>query len=93
MIGAVTAKGASDRATIVVKLKSGETGFVTVDGQSSAALLGLVTPWLRRHGINLEEPAVGPTLIADELTKLAGLRDSGVLSDDEFHSAKARLLA
>lgn len=31
--------------------------------------------------------------IADELSKLAGLRDQGVLTDDEFAAQKARLLA
>ena len=30
---------------------------------------------------------------ADELTKLAALRDSGVLTDDEFATQKAKLLA
>jgi hypothetical protein len=30
---------------------------------------------------------------ADELTKLAALRDSGVLTDDEFTTQKAKLLA
>jgi hypothetical protein len=35
---------------------------------------------------------VNTTSIADELTKLAQLRDSGILSDSEFASAKARLL-
>jgi hypothetical protein len=34
----------------------------------------------------------GTASIADELAKLAQLRDSGVLSDEEFQSAKARLL-
>jgi hypothetical protein len=29
---------------------------------------------------------------ADELTKLAGLRDSGVITDAEFAAQKARLL-
>jgi len=33
-----------------------------------------------------------PTTVADELTKLAQLRDSGILSDEEFASQKARLL-
>lgn len=33
-----------------------------------------------------------PTLIADELRKLAELRDAGVLNDEEFGHAKARLL-
>ncbi|MBI3157106.1 MAG: PspC domain-containing protein [Burkholderiales bacterium] len=31
--------------------------------------------------------------IADELTRLQSLRDSGTLSDDEFQRAKARVLA
>ena len=31
-------------------------------------------------------------LIADELTKLASLRDSGVLTDAEFAAQKAKLL-
>ena len=30
---------------------------------------------------------------ADELAKLTGLRDSGVLSDEEFATQKAKLLA
>ncbi len=30
---------------------------------------------------------------ADELTKLAGLRDSGVLTDEEFTAQKSKLLA
>jgi hypothetical protein len=32
------------------------------------------------------------TLIADELRKLAQLRDQGVLSPEEFESQKAKLL-
>jgi hypothetical protein len=36
--------------------------------------------------------AAAPISIADELTKLAGLRDSGVLTDEEFAALKAKLL-
>lgn len=36
--------------------------------------------------------AAGGTSIADELSKLAALRDSGVLSAEEFASQKAKLL-
>jgi hypothetical protein len=44
-----------------------------------------------RHYI---EHAASPTASsADELTKLASLRDSGVLTADEFTTAKARVLA
>lgn len=38
-------------------------------------------------------PAASSTSLADELGKLAGLRDAGVLSDEEFDAQKARLLA
>jgi hypothetical protein len=34
-----------------------------------------------------------PVSVADELKKLADLRDSGVLSGDEFEAQKARLLS
>ncbi|MGW5331829.1 DUF4429 domain-containing protein [Streptomyces bauhiniae] len=37
--------------------------------------------------------ATGPASLADELTKLAALRDQGVLSTTEFEQQKARLLA
>jgi hypothetical protein len=37
-------------------------------------------------------PTPAPSSIADELAKLAKLRDDGVLTDAEFASAKARLL-
>jgi hypothetical protein len=33
-----------------------------------------------------------PTSVADELKKLAELRDAGILSEEEFVAAKARLL-
>jgi len=37
-------------------------------------------------------PAAGGTDIVAELQKLATLRDQGILSDDEFAAAKAKLL-
>jgi hypothetical protein len=33
------------------------------------------------------------TSLSDELQKLASLRDSGILSDQEFQSAKSRLIS
>jgi hypothetical protein len=44
VLGAVTAKAASDRATSLVTLKSGETGYLTVNNQSAASLLGSLNP-------------------------------------------------
>lgn len=60
-----------------------------------------IETWFRGHpdfGRNTDPaPAPAPPqldgrLIADELIKLAGLRDAGILSDVEFTFQKARLL-
>jgi len=40
-----------------------------------------------------EQPKLPPSSLADELRKLADLRDTGVLSTNEFDAQKARLLA
>ena len=41
-----------------------------------------------------QEPQAGPQFsVADELEKLADLRDRGVLSDEEFEEQKSKLLA
>ena len=40
-----------------------------------------------------EAPAAGPVSIAAELRELASLRDSGILTDEEFNQQKKRLLA
>jgi hypothetical protein len=101
VLGAVASKGASDRATMLVTLKSGETGYLTVDGQSTASLLGTLSPWLREHGIapgppKESAPSEGDTglkLIADELAKLAELRNTAVISEDEFQALKSKLIA
>ena len=54
---------------------------------------------MREHGIALgspdtepAQPPTAPKLIADELGKLAQLRDSGVLSQEEFVALKTQLI-
>jgi len=39
-----------------------------------------------------QDPPSGPNNVADQLTKLADLRDRGILSETEFQAQKARLL-
>lgn len=46
-----------------------------------------------RRMVALNTGGVSRASTADELTKLADLRDSGVLSEDEFQAQKARLLS
>jgi hypothetical protein len=57
-----------------------------------------VEAWFRAHGDfgantrSLARSTVAPTSVADELAKLAQLRDAGVLSPAEFEAQKAKLL-
>ena len=98
LIFGVLGLAAADRGTFLVHLKNGQTGYFTIDGYTENRLLGKLSPWL--HALNI--PIGAPTTIAltatpsisvaDELTKLAGLRDSGVLTEDEFLAQKAKLL-
>ncbi len=87
------ARGTEDRGTLFVHMKGGETGYFTVKGYSEAKLLSRLAPWCRKVGI-----PVGPSTpdadngVADELAKLATLRDQGVLTSKEFDAQKARLL-
>ena len=58
-----------------------------------------IEAWFRAHGdfgANTRSqavPTVAPTSVADELAKLAQLRDAGVLSPAEFEAQKAKLLS
>jgi hypothetical protein len=45
-----------------------------------------------RHALSPQAQAAAPDL-ADQLSKLATLRDKGILTDEEFATQKARLLA
>ncbi len=58
-----------------------------------------IEEWFRAHtdfGKNNQRtssaPAAGAASVADELAKLAQLRDSGVLTEQEFAALKAKLL-
>jgi hypothetical protein len=98
----LAAKGARDQGTFLVHLKNGQTGYFTIDGFSESQLRGKISPWLNSMGIPQGVPAKSEIghinasnphgSIADELGKLAALRDSGVLTDEEFAAAKAKIL-
>lgn len=56
-----------------------------------------IEAWFRAHPdfgrSTRPAPVSGSSqLIADELSKLAGLRDAGVLTEDEFEAQKAKML-
>jgi hypothetical protein len=90
--------GASRLQQVFVVIGGGtELASVAVNHGTSAA----IEAWLRSHPLFRADarqasltsrPGENTVAIADELTKLAQLRDSGALSPAEFEQAKAKLL-
>lgn len=81
--GSATTHGRNQKN--VKELISATSAVLQRHGEAWAREAGVPTPGAER------ELGAVPS-VADELAKLAGLRDQGVLSDDEFASQKARLL-
>ncbi len=98
ILGGLAAKGSKKEAAVVVRTKGGETAYYQVDKQDPIRLRAKITPVLHAAGVPFfgEEAirsAAQPVDVADELRKLAGLRDEGILTEDEFQAQKAKLLA
>jgi ribosomal protein S27AE len=105
----LAAKGSRNQATVVIRTKGdeGEAGYFTIQRTSAVEVKAKLDPWLRARRVPWYEDqqhdelagrlafgATSPPLsIADELDKLGGLRQSGVLSDEEFDTLKARLIS
>jgi hypothetical protein len=66
----------------------------TIDGLAAALLTQAraVNAELIRAQQQAQAPTPAPVSVADELAKLAGLRQSGVLSNAEFEAEKSKLL-
>src|ERR1700677_1495342 len=61
VLGGLAAKGAADRATIVLHLKSGLTGYIMVKKRFAASVLGLLAPWRQAAAIPLGDPPKAQT--------------------------------
>jgi hypothetical protein len=103
IFGALGAKGAKDRTYIIVNRNDGAQGVWEVDKMAPMQVRADLNPVLQVAGVPfVGEPLsappapavaqVAPQSMAEELERLAGLRDRGILSDEEFGIAKARLL-
>lgn len=82
---------------IVIYSAGTKSLFTNVEKNAGKAITSRLRDLLASAG--LDEPSQKPKLdgnsgsgVADELKKLAELRDSGILTDDEFTAEKARLL-
>jgi hypothetical protein len=74
-----------------IAARSAEYVLVSTTVDSGALNMMLTPVQLRIRQAQAQSPAA-TTSVADELTKLAQLRDAGALSDAEFGAAKTRLL-
>lgn len=96
ILGAVSTKHSEDRASFLVNISNGQTGYFSMIGFSEEMVLAKVSPWLRSVGIPIRkvgsDSALSRSSIADELAKLATLKEAGVITDAEFAAQKAKLL-
>lgn len=101
VLGGLGAKGAADRAFLSIYRNDGAAACYQIGKKSPQAVRAQLTPLLGKVGVRfLDGPLTQVTAtfsaqvsVADELAKLAALRDQGVLTPEEFDQQKANLLA
>ena len=77
-----------DRCTVVVAGEADEWAIQTVQ----RALASPASSSVPEQGVITAASVASSSSSADELAKLAELHESGILGDEEFQAAKARLL-
>lgn len=101
VLGGLGAKGSADRAEVVVFRRDGSSAFFQVDKISRLALKAKLAPLLAFAGVPCvdDQPITAPPQAApavpdpaEQLLKLAQLRDAGIVSDEEFAAKKAEIL-
>lgn len=100
VLGGLASKGAKNEVAVVVHLKSGATVYYLLPDskEGPVAVRMKAGPVLQTAGIPFTDdagsasaPVAGPD-VADQLRKLGGLRDDGLLTDEEFAAQKAKWL-
>lgn len=91
-ITSVTSKSGIINATVSIMTGGARAEITSVYKDDAKAFVDLARDAVATYG-SAPAPAAAAPSTADELVKLAGLRDQGVLTDEEFTAAKARLLA
>jgi Short C-terminal domain len=99
VLGGLAAKGAADRGTLLVHLKSGQTAYFEISDYSTHQILAKLTPWIQSVGVRVGPreaaavPAQTTISVADEIAKLGELKTAGLLTEEEFAAQKAKLLS
>src|SRR3954453_5544749 len=93
VFGGLAAKGSHDRVALAVRLKAGETAYFELFGGSFIQINARLEHFLGKVGIPLiAQPAStaqsAMPSVADEIQKLASLRDAGVITPEDFEKGK-----
>ncbi|WP_346309006.1 DUF4429 domain-containing protein [Limnohabitans sp.] len=91
-----TIPGGNENKGGVFSAASDENSFMFAEKKNNALAIQ-IKEYIETKVYELRAPRAAQsqprTSLSDELQKLASLRDSGVLSDQEFQSAKSRLIS
>lgn len=93
-IGALAASGSKNQATIAVHTKDEQVAYYVINKQSAIEVRAQLTPLLKAVGVPFTEQtqSTPANSAADELEKLAKLKEQGVLTPEEFEAKKKQLL-
>lgn len=99
-IGALVFGGGADlrdKVAVTLHARDGDSAYFVVVGKTQMDVRAALAPYLKSAGVPFHDavtasPTGSHIGIADELAKLTGLRERGVLTEDEFAAQKARLL-
>lgn len=97
------AKSTKNQTALVVQLKDGNTALYEIDKLGANQVRGKFQSYLSAHNVPCldDQPATAAgtpsgsapaASIADELVKMAELKNQGILSEEEFAAQKAKLL-
>lgn len=95
ILGAVSAKGTKSQSYVTVKRKDKASAYFMISNVNSHEVKAKLSPLLNDVGIPIVSDLNDDTPKTDYITgleRLAALRDSGHIDDEEFKMLKAKLL-
>jgi hypothetical protein len=89
-IGALAASGSRNQVAVVVHTKDNRTAYYLIGRQNPVAVKAKLTPFLQAVGVPFTEQVATQPLAsaADELEKLARLKEQGIITQAEFEAKK-----
>ncbi len=96
-IGALAASSTKNQTAVIVHTKDGQSAYYVIDKQNPINVKASIAPILQAVGVPFADQVQQPIQsaipsAADELEKLAALKEQGVLTQEEFDAKKKQLL-